>query len=282
MQLQAHEIRADLSAAAAEMRLRISNMTRYPGQLALEIFLPVLFAAMPIFLSQTVPGSDVATNFSANAGTTNYVAYLLIGSTAYIMVTRAFWDVAFWLRYEQMVGTLEAIYLTPTNSVVLASGVSFYSAIRSLTAGLIAYLLGCLIFGVNPLQGQIGLAFVFLLVGLPAVYGIAFLFGALVIKIKEMTALINMMQWGFAFLMGVYYPLSMLPDFFSFLALLLPATWLVNGVRSAILGVGYFLGAWYYDLAVLAALSIFVPIFSIRVFKRTERNIRRRQGIGQF
>lgn len=280
--MTAYSVQADASAALAEIKLRLSNMSRYPGQLLLEILLPILFAAMPIFLSQTVPNGSVSENFQANTGTTNYVAYLLIGSTAYIIVTRALWDVANWVRFEQQVGTLEAIFITPTSSLVLAAGVSVYSALRSVTAGLIAYLLGCLIFRVNPLEGNVWLALLFLFCGLPAVYGLAFLFGALVMKIKEMNAMLALIGWSIAFLMGVYYPLTMLPPFFNALALLLPATWLVNGVRSAILGVGFFLGTWYYDFAVLLLLSLVVPIVSIWVFKRTEQHIRQTQGIGQY
>lgn len=276
------DVSADLSAAVAEVRLRLINMSRYPGQLILEIFLPVLFAAMPIFLSRAVPNSDTAVNFQLNTGTTNYVAYLLIGSTAYIIVTRAFWDVARWLRFEQQVGTLEAIFMTPTNTLVLASGVSVYSALRSVASGLIAYLLGCLVFRVNPFQGDVFLAILFLLLGLPAMYGLAFMFGALIIQVKEMNALLSLTQWSIAFLMGVYYPLTMLPAFFGTIALLLPMTWLVNGVRSAILGVGFFLGAWYYDLLVLLMFSLLLPLVGIWIFQRVERNTRRQQGIGQY
>lgn len=275
-------ISADFSAAFAEMRLRLINMSRYPGQLVLEIFLPILFAAMPIFLSQAIPGSDVAANFESNTGTRNYVAYLLIGSNIYILVTRAFWDIAYWLRFEQQVGTLEAIYMTPTNTLVLVCGVAMYSAVRGVGATIIAYFLGCLLFWINPFQGDLLLVFVFLLVGLIPIYAMALLFGALVIKIKESNALVALMQWGISFIMGVYYPLKMLPEFVQGFALLFPPTWVVNGVRSSLLGVGFFLENWYFDLAVLWTFMMITPLFSIWVFRRVEDNTRRNQGVGQF
>ena len=134
--------RQKLSAALAETRLRVINMSRYPGEILVEIIIPVVFAAMPILLGRAAAGADAAANFEANTGTANYVAYLLIGSSAFMIVSSAFWHIAYWLRFEQETGTLEAIYLTPTSSLTLASGVAVFSAVRSLSANLLAYFLG--------------------------------------------------------------------------------------------------------------------------------------------
>jgi ABC-2 type transport system permease protein len=270
------------SAALAEARIRLLHMTRYPGQLALEIVIPLIFAAMPMILGRAIPGGDPAARFEANTGTANYVAFLLVGSTAFVIVTRAFTDIASWLRFEQETGTLEAVYLTPTSAVTLATGVALYSAARSTGTGLVAYLLGSLVFQVNPLEGNVLLAFAFILVGLTPVYAMAFLFGALVIKVKESNELVAVMQWLVCFLMGVYFPVAVLPPLARGLALAFPPTWMVNGVRSALLDVGYFFGTWYADLAVLWVFLLLTPMLSVWLFRRVERNIRRHEGMGAF
>ena len=41
-----------LSAALAETRLRLVNVSRYPGQLAMEIIIPIVFASMPMLLGR--------------------------------------------------------------------------------------------------------------------------------------------------------------------------------------------------------------------------------------
>jgi ABC-2 type transport system permease protein len=275
-------LRHSWSAALAEARIRLLHMTRYPGQLALEIVIPLIFAAMPMILGRAIPGGDPSARFEANTGTANYVAFLLVGSTAFVIVTRAFTDIASWLRFEQETGTLEAVYLTPTSAVTLATGVALYSAARSTGTGLIAYLLGSLVFRVNPLEGNVLLAFAFILVGLTPVYAMAFLFGALVIKVKESNELVAVMQWLVCFLMGVYFPVAVLPPLARGLALAFPPTWMVNGVRSALLDVGYFFGTWYADLAVLWVFLLLTPMLSVWLFRRVERNIRRHEGMGAF
>jgi ABC-2 type transport system permease protein len=237
---------------------------------------------MPILLGQAAAGADAAANFAAKTGTTNYVAYLLIGSNAFILVTRAFWDIAYWLRFEQETGTLEAIYLTPTGSLTLASGVALYSICRGLLTTLLAYLLGCLVFQVNPIAGDVLLALVFIFVGLIPLYAVAFLFGALVLKVKESNALVGVMQWLVSFLMGIFYPVTVLPPLARALALAFPPTWMVNGVRSALLGVGFFFETWYQDLAILGGFLLFVPLLSLWVFRQVEAGLRRNQGVGEF
>lgn len=90
------------------------------------------------------------------------------------------------------------------------------------------------------------------------------------------------MQWVVSFLMGIFYPVAVLPPLVRVVALLFPPTWMTNGVRSALLGVGYFFGAWYLDLAVLWAFMIFAPFFGVWVFRRVEVGIQRNEGLGQF
>lgn len=275
-------LRRNLSAAAAELRLRLINVSRYPGQLVMEIIIPIVFAAMPMLLGRSVSGGDPAAAFQSNTGTANYVAFLLIGANTFTIVSGAFWHIAYWVRFEQETGTLEAVYLTPTSSLYLAGGVAAYSAVRSVSSGLLAYIIGCLIFGVNPFAGDVLLALVFIFIGLVPLFGFTLLFGAVVLRLKESNALINLMQWVVSFLMGIFFPVAIFPPLLRAVALAFPPTWMVNGVRSALLGIGYFLDTWYLDLAVLWAFMIIGPLLGIQVFRRTENRLRRNEGIGQF
>ncbi len=271
-----------VSAALAETRLRLLNIGRYPGQLALEIVIPIVFASMPMLLGRATGGADAAANFQANTGTANFVAFLLIGSNVFTIVSTAFWHIAYWLRFEQETGTLEAVYMTPTSSFTLASGVALYSALRGLTASILAYVIGCLIFRVNPFAGDVLLALAFIAVGLIPLYGMALLFGAVVLKVKESNALVGLMQWVVSFLMGIFFPVAVLPPLVRALALAFPPTWMTNGVRAALLGVGFFFGQWYLDMAVLWAFMLFAPLFGFWVFNRVERNVKSNEGMGEF
>jgi ABC-2 type transport system permease protein len=275
-------LRANLHAALAETRLRALTISRYPGLMLMEVMIPLMFTAMPLLLGRAVSGPNAAAYFSQNAGTTEYVPFLLMGSTLYILVNRAFWDLGYWLRHEQQIGTLEAISLTPTHTLVLASGVGLYSAVRSLVAGSLAYLVGCLAFGVNPFAGNLLLAGAFLLVGMIPLYGIGFLMVSLVLRVQESAQLLRVMQWGASLVMGIFYPVILLPPLLRAMAHLFPPAWMLNGIRASVLDLSYFLGAWWLDLAVLWSAMILVPLLGIQVFERTHRRLRTNQGVGAY
>jgi ABC-2 type transport system permease protein len=275
-------VRHTFSAALAVTWFRLLNISRYPGQLALEIFIPSILVAIPVLVGQATAGASGPANFRANTGTDNYVGYLLIGSNMFIIITGAFWHIAYWLRFEQETGTLESIYLTPTDSLTVASGVALYSMARGLLSTGLAYVVGCVIFRINPLQGNLLLALAFLLVGLIPMYGLAFLFGALVFEVKEANALVGLVQWVISLLMGIFFPVTVLPPLIRALAMILPPIWAVNGVRSALLGLDFFLGQWYRDLAMLWAFLLITPLFSAWVFHRVEQSVHRNRGMGEF
>jgi len=273
---------ADFSALLATTRVRLITLSRYQGQMISEIIIPIVFAAMPILLGRAGGGANAAAVFEANTGTANYVAYMLIGSSVFSIVSNAFWHIAYWLRREQESGTLESLYLVPTDRAWIIGGTALYSCVRSVAASLIAYFIGSLIFRVNPFLGEVGLALLFILVGLVPLYGLTFLFGALILRMKEASALINVMQWVVSFLMGIFFPIAIFPPVLKAIALLFPPTWMTNGVRSSLLGLGYFFGDWYLDLAMLWVFLIIAPLAGYWVFSRTETSVRRNEGVGQF
>ena len=275
-------LKSNLSIVLATAKMRLSLVSRYKGQLFVEILIPIVFAAMPIMLGRATGGDAAAANFELNTGTPDYVAFMLIGSVTFMIVSFAFWLVGYWIRFEQETGTLEAIYLTPTSRFWNAAGISLYSASRSIISGTLAYFIGALIFGINPFRGELLIAIAFVLVGLIPLFGMTLLFGAVVMKVREANSLVNLMQWAVSLLMGIFFPIIVFPPLMRALALAFPPTWMVNGVRSALLGSGYFFEVWYLDFAVLWAFMLIAPLLGYSVFRRVERGIKRNEGVGQY
>lgn len=279
---QSMNVRSGLSVIFASSKMRLLTLSRYPGQLLVDIITPVVFALMPILIGRASAGDQASTVFAGNTGTSNYVSYMLIGACIFSIVFFAFWNVAYWLRAEMETGTIEALYLSPTNRIWVAGGIALYSLIRGILAAAIAYFLGSILFGVNPLQGNLTLALIFILVGAIPLYGLTLVFGALVLRLKQANTLVNLMQWIVSFLMGIFFPIAVLPTFLRFTAMLFPPTWMTNGARASILGIGYFFNEWYLDLAILWGFVIFTPLFGYWVFRSVEDGIRRNEGVGTF
>lgn len=261
-------------------RLRI--VSRYRGWFFFDMLIPTVLAAVPILLGRSLAGGDAGAIFLENTGTANYVAYMVIGANIFMVVSNSLWIFGFWLRNEMQTGTLESLYLSPASKLVLLGGVALYAAFRSMIAFSIAFTSGCLIFGVNPFSGNIVLTVVFLVVGLIPIYGISFLYGAIIIRLKEANSLINLAQWLVAAMMGIYFPVTVFPKVLQYLCMLFPPTWLNQDIRASLLGVSYFFEEWYFDLAVLWAFCVVAPLLGYYVFLSTEKKIKRNEGVGKF
>ena len=274
--------RNNISAMLAATRTRLIIISRYPGQIFLDFLIPIVLAAMPILLGRYTGGEQAGAIFAQKTGTENFVAYMLIGSSVFTIVSNALWHVGYWLRWEMETGTIETLYLSPTDRYWIAAGTGIYSVLRSTISATASYIIGSYVLGINPFQGELLLALAFVLAGLIPLYGMTLLFGAVVLKIKQANAIMNLMQWGVGFLMGIYFPITVMPPVARFFAMLFPPTWMNNGVRSAMLGVGYFFGEWYWDFAMLWVFMLLAPMAGMWIFKRVENNIRRNEGVGKF
>jgi ABC-2 type transport system permease protein len=276
------KLRPGFSVILASSKTRLLTLSRYPGELLIDIITPIVFALIPILIGKASAGRGAETIFARNTGTENYISYMLIGSCIFSIVFFAFWNVAYWLRSEMETGTIEALYLSPSHRIWVAGGISLYSLIRSIFSAAIAYILGSFLFGVNPFQGNIVLALLFIIIGIIPLYGMTLIFGAMVLRVKQANTLVNLMQWIVSFLMGVFFPIAMLPAFLRVLALLFPPTWMNIGARASILGIEYFFTEWYLDLAVLWGFTIFAPLFGYWAFRSAENKIRSNEGVGTF
>lgn len=279
--------RSQLRIVWAVFMARIRTMSRYRGFIIMDLLLPTFLAAMPILLGNAIAGSpqQAAANFETHTKTTSYVAFMVIGANVFMMVSGALWNLGLWMRREQQTGTLESLLLSPASKTAILAGTSLYISIRMTINFFLAFTLGCLIFGI-PLgeifAGNLLFALMFLMVGMIPVYGLSFIFGALILEIKESNAIVNLLQWGISLLMGIFFPVTILPRWFQSIAKSFPPTWMNNAVRAALLDSGYFLEVWYLDLAVLFAFCMILPMVGLWVFSQAEKHVKRNQGLGTF
>jgi ABC-2 type transport system permease protein len=273
---------ANLDIVWTVFKARIRIISRYKGALFLEAFLPIVFAALPILIGTAFAGDQAEANFLARTGTTNFRLFMLLGAATFLVVTLMLWLIGFWLRREMETGTLESLYLTPAKKIFVLTGVTTYAFVRSLMAFAIALFLGAWIFGVNPFRGDVLLAFAFLLVGFLPLWGIGFLFGAIIMRIKEANSLINLMQWVVAFLMGIYFPVTVFPPLLRTIVSAFPPTVMTDGVRASLLGLETLFGDVYTSLAVLFAMALITPLLGYQVFRRVEQRTRRKEGMGFY
>ena len=286
LQTNSLTLKGHLGVVWSTFVVRIKTISRYKGMLFMDILMPVFFAAMPILLGQALAGSISAAsaNFEQNTGMigANYVAFIIIGANVFATVTTSLWLFGFFIRREQTLGTLEALFMTPAHQISILAGLTLYVEIRSIITFIGGYLFGCLIFSINPLQGDVLLAMGLLIFGLIPIYGLSFLLGALVMKVKQANALLNTLQWVIGIFMGVFFPITVLPVTFQIIAYLFPGFWLNYSIQAALMGLEWFFINMYGHLVVLFIFALACPVFGYWVFSKTESRSKKGEGIGTF
>jgi len=263
-------------------RVQLKLLSRHwPARLS-DLLMPAAVAFVPVLLAGAVAGGEAGFYFSRRTNTANLAGFLLIGGGGFVLVTRALWGYGNWIRQEIRSGTLESLYLSPAAMPPILAGTALAFMIYSALIFCGAMIVGALLFQTTFQTQQLPLAVVFLGLGLPAVYSLALLYGALVLQFKETEALLQIAQWLITLLMGVYFPISLFPMALKIASLLFPPTWLTQGLRASLLGIPYLSASWAGDLAVLALFCLVGPVVAYFVYGRVERRLRQQSGLGSF
>jgi ABC-2 type transport system permease protein len=218
--------------------------------------------------------------FQQAAGTADFMGYIAIGTTIWMWQNIILWDVGFSLRNEQLRGTLESNWMTPTwrfSFLLGSTGVQLFSMGIFLTISALEYVL---FFGVK-LNGNPLLVLLMLLAAIPSIYGLGFAFASLVITLKEANAFVFLVRGLVMIFCGITYPLSITPGWMQSVARWLPPTYIIHGVRQAALK-GADLAALLPDLIPLVALGTFWLVTGYLMFKYMERRARQTGAIGQY
>lgn len=272
-----NSVRARLDLVGWAFYARYRELAGYPGWFLLDIFIPILITLVPILLNRSAGGAGMPGS-SPVAASAN-AAFLLIGANVFLLTLRAFWDIGLWLENEQRAGTLEMLFLAPCDRRWIVTGIALFNLARGLLNFCLSFSAGCLLFRIDPFQGSLPLALLFMAAGVIPLYALALAYGALVLRFKESDALVQIAQSLLALMAGIYYPVSILPPLLRAAALLLPPAWITHDMRAALLDTGYILQAWPRDLAVLAGMCLLLPPLANAALRRTETALRRSGGL---
>jgi len=271
-----------LRALWAVMKREWMIFVRYPSWVISLFIWPIIFPLSYVLTARALSGRDGSgmALFQAATGVHDYIGYIAVGTTIWMWQNVVLWNVGFSLRNEQLRGTLESNWLSPTWRFAYLLGSSapqLLSMLMFLTVSAIEF---TLFLGVR-FEGSLWLTLLTILVAVPSVYGLGFAFASLVITLKEANAFVFLVRGIVMIFCGITFPISILPDWMRPIANWLPQTYIIHAIRSASLsteGLPAILG----DLQALALFGIFWLTAGYLVFNWMERRARRTGAIGQY
>src|SRR5574339_3779 len=227
-------IGSDVRAFGAILRREWTIFTRYPSWIIALFIWPLIFPMLYILTARALSGPDGSglAVFMQTTGATDYIGYIIVGTTVWMWQNIVLWDVGFSLRNEQMRGTLESNWLSPTWRFSFLLGQTGPQIVSMLMfIGVTALEFG-LLFGVR-LNGSVWMLLLMMLAAVPAIYGLGFAFASLVITVKEANAFVFLIRGLVMIFCGITFPISLLPGWMQSVANWLPQTYLIHGMRSA-------------------------------------------------
>jgi ABC-2 type transport system permease protein len=219
--------------------------------------------------------------FASRTGTVEIAAFLYVGWAAYMWLSIVLWGPGTLLRTEQIRGSLEAVFLTPSSRVVVLFGPAAAHLIPAMLMYVIVGATLYLVFGVTVEPVDAVRALVVIAFAVPALYGLGALFSAAVLRLGEVLGAVQMVRGLFTVFCGMTFPVVVLPDWARAVAELLPPTYLIAGVRSALLA-GADLAELGSGLVALLALGGALCAVAVVAFRWTEAYARRGGALAQY
>ncbi len=144
------------------------------------------------------------------------------------------WGVGFALRNEQMRGTLETSWMSPSWRFSFLIGPSAIHIVNMLTFLVVSVLEFGLFFGVR-FNGSVWMTILVVFACIPSIYGLGMAFASLVITAKEAQNFVFMARGLVMIFCGITFPVSVLPGWMQGIAQWLPQSYMIRAIRNAAL-----------------------------------------------
>ena len=193
---------------------------------------------------------------------------LLIGAVVWAYLGIIFEFITETVAWERWEGTIEYTFMAPLSRAMHLGGSGVFAVLYGLARAILLFVVVALFFGLSMPDANFAAAVVILLIASVSFFGIGMMTAVLPLISPEKGAQLGFVAQGMLLVVsGVYYPVSVLPEWMQWISKISPATYALRGIRDSILnGAGL---AWgnVWPLLVIGVVSIPLGLW---VFRRGE------------
>jgi len=207
----------------------------------------------------------------AKADVQKLVLFLLIGTLVWAYLSAVLDDISMVVQWERWEGTIEHTLMAPVERWLHLSGMVLFGIMHGVLRTLLIFAIAMPFFSIDLGNADWFAAGTVLLVGSFSVGGLAILAGVLPLLYPERGQQMSMMIQAFVLLVsGVYYQVDVLPAWLQAVSHVSPATYILNGIRGAIIDGKSVVDVWR-EIAALAAFGVVLIPGGIGIFAVAER-----------
>ena len=196
---------------------------------------------------------------------------LLVGAVVWAYLGIIFEILTETVAWERWEGTIEYTFMAPLSRPIHLFGMGLFAIVYGIIRAILLFGVVALFFDIDVGGANFLAALVVLLIASIPFIGIGMMTAVLPLISPEKGTQLGFIAQGILLVVsGVYYPVSVLPEWMQWLATISPATYALEGMRDAILEGDGITMMWdeIWPLIVIGFVS--VPL-GLEVFRRGER-----------
>ena len=199
------------------------------------------------------------------------VLFLLIGTLVWAYLSAVLDDISLVVQWERWEGTIEHTLMAPVERWLHLAGMVLFGIMHAVLRTALIFAIAMPFFSIDLGQADWLAAGMVLLIGSFSVGGLAILAGVLPLLYPERGQQMSMMIQAFVLLVsGVYYEVGVLPAWLQAISHVSPATYILDGIRGAIIDGKSTVDVWR-ELVALAAFGVVLIPGGMGVFAIAER-----------
>ncbi len=200
---------------------------------------------------------------------------LLVGAVVWAYLGIIFEILTETVAWERWEGTIEYTFMAPLSRPIHLFGMGLFAIVYGVIRAIMLFAVVALFFHLELANANFVAALVVLIVASISFIGIGMMTAVLPLISPEKGTQLGFVAQGILLVVsGVYYPVSVLPEWMQWLAKISPATYALDGIRDAIINGAGVSAMWpnIWPLLIIGVVS--VPL-GLEVFRRGERYAKR-------
>lgn len=211
----------------------------------------------------------------------DYFSFVLIGIAFYSYLAVSMQSLSGSIREGQMLGTLEALLITQTEIPTIILSSSLYSFIWASFRVLVYLLLGIFAFGLNIEGANVPGALLVLALTIVSFSSLGIISASFIMVLKRGDPVSGIFTTLSSLFGGLYFPISVLPDWLQTISYLLPVTYALEAMRLSLLK-GYALSELMPNILVLSIFAVTTLPLSIVIFAYAIKRAKRDGTLTQY
>jgi ABC-2 type transport system permease protein len=212
---------------------------------------------------------------SQNVDARYLVLYLVVGTLVWRYLSMIFYWITDVIGMERWEGTIEYTLMAPIRRITHMGGQTLFAVVYSMIFTAIILVVTVVLFEIDMSAANLWGGLVMLIAGSLSFIGVGIMGSVLPMLFPERGSQMTHVIIALLLLVsGVYYPVDVLPDFLQKLAIISPATYVLDGTRRALLEGLATRYLWPYVWPTLV-MGIFAIPAGLWVFGLAERYAKR-------